>query len=199
MRLAEGRSPRGARTVQQILEAAHKVFVEEGYAGLTFRRVAAASDITVGNVNYYFSTKHELIVATLKEALADYVEAHIHHVKNAGPAPIDILLEVVSFYVRGSEKSHPLFFQMWGYAGAEAEAKAVIRDLYRPIGRFIYYLVKACNPSLDHLEARKVVFQIFSLEQGMKLFIGMGPADDIAIQVAEDTIREATRKLVMGA
>lgn len=193
------RSAKGAGTVQQILAGAHTVFVRDGYAGLSFRKVAQETGLSVGNINYYFATKQALVVATLQEALIGYLEAHVAHFTQHRGSPVDILLSVVGFYVRDSHTSHPLFFQMWGYAGASDEAKVVIRDFYRPIGRFIYHLVRACNPAFDHEEARDIVFQIFSLEQGMKLFIGMGPTDDIAIKKAEQTIRETTRRLVGAA
>lgn len=198
VKIAAARSAKGAGTVKQILKSANNVFVREGYAGLSFRKVSKEAGLSVGNINYYFATKQELVVATLQEALTDYVEAHIQHFEENRHAPIDILLNVVAFYVRDSQRSHPLFFQMWGYAGANHSAKEIIREFYRPIGRFVYYLVRACNPAFDHDQARDVVFQIFSLEQGMKLFIGMGPDDDTALQRAEDTIRDTTRRLVLG-
>ena len=196
LKLAEGRSAKGANTLKQILAASNEIFINEGYAGLTIRKVAKKTGLSVGNVNYYFSAKHDLIVATLEEALADYVEEHIAHMKENPGSPMDVLLDVVGFYARTSATSYRLFFQMWGYAGSSAKAKQVLRDLYRPVGRFIYYLVRAANPDFTPEEARSAVFQIFSLEQGMKLFIGMGPEDDMAVQSAEELLRNATQRLV---
>jgi AcrR family transcriptional regulator len=194
--LAEDRSAKGANTIKQILAAARKVFETEGHAGLSLRRVAAEAGIAVGNVNYYFSSKSDLLEAMFKEALAEYVEAHIEQFNADRDSPLDILLAVVTFYVRNSRQSYPLFFQMWGYAGADAQGMAMIRDLYRPIGRFIYFLVRAANPDFEHAEARRAVLQIFSLEEGMKLFIGMGPDDDIAILAAEEDIKQITRQII---
>ncbi|MCA9506751.1 MAG: hypothetical protein KC616_26930, partial [Myxococcales bacterium] len=57
-------------------------------------------------------------------------------------------------------------------------------------------LVKAANPSLDHTQIRRIVLQIFCLEEGMKLFIGMGPDDDVALLDAEADIRDLTRRIV---
>ena len=197
VKLTHDRSSKGASTIKQILGAAHRVFVKEGYAGLTIRKVANEAGLAVGNVSYYFSTKHDLIVATLHETMTDYVEEQILYLQTDQDSPLEILSDIVAFYVRNISTTYPLFHQLWGYAGTSEEAKKVVRDLYRPLGQFVYHLVKACNPLLNHEDARKAVFQIFCLEQGMKLILGMGLDDNISIQAAEDSIRDATKKIVM--
>lgn len=198
-RLAAQRSAKGAQTIREIITAARAVFIRDGHAGLTMRGVAAEAGVVVGNVSYYFPTKRDLLEAMLREDLADYVEAHIRHLREEGDSPLDILLDVVAFYIANGRESHPFFYQMWGYAGSDPAAKALIRDLYRPIGRFIYYLVRAARPGLSDRRIRQIVLQIFSIEEGMKLFIGMGPEDDPALMTAERDIRELTRRIVEAA
>ena len=195
-RLAESRSAKGAQTINLILKAAREVFIREGHAGLTMRKVAQEAGVVVGNVSYYFPSRRELLEAMLREELVDYVEEHIRQFEAGRDSPLDILLNVVSFYVSNGRSSHPFFYQMWGYAGSDDGAKAVVRSLYRPIGRFIYYIVKAANPNLTDRRIRQIVLQIFSLEEGVKLFIGMGPEDDTALRTAERDICDLTRRIV---
>jgi AcrR family transcriptional regulator len=192
------RSTKGAETAASILRAARQVFIEDGHAGLTLRKVAKEAGLAVGNVSYYFASKRDLIEAMLREELTDYVEEHIKQFEAGRDAPLDILLNVVTFYVANGRLSHRFFYQMWGYAGSDPAAKSLIRELYRPIGRFIYYLVKAANPSLGDADVRRVVLQLFSLEEGVKLFMGMGPDDDPALKTAERDIRELARRIVEG-
>ncbi len=196
--LADGRSAKGAKTLQTIIDAAHRVFVRDGHAGLSMRKVADESGLALGNVNYYFESKRALLEATLREALADYVEAHIDQIEAERDAPLDILLNVLAFYVTNGRRSYPLFFQMWGYAASDPEAKRLIRELYRPIGRFIYFLVRAARPDADDARIREIVLQLVSLEEGMKLFIGMGPDDDSALRSAESHMRALARKIVLA-
>ena len=85
------------------------------------------------------------------------------------------------------------------FAGSCDDARAMVRDLSRPIGRFIYYLVCAANPKLTDDEVRQAVLQIFSLEEGYKLFIGMGPDDSSAIRSAEKDIRDLTLRIIQAA
>lgn len=194
-RLAERRSAKGAQAINVILKAARAVFVREG-PGLTMRKVAEEAGVVVGNVSYYFPSRRDLLEAMLREELVDYVEEHIRQFEADRDSPLDILLNVVAFYVSNGRSSHPFFYQMWGYAGSDDGAKAVVRSLYRPIGRFVYYIVKATNPTLTDRRIRQIVLQIFSLEEGVKLFIGMGPEDDAALKTAERDICELTRRIV---
>ncbi len=194
--LVQKRSAKGGQTTAAILKAARGVFLREGHAGLSLRKVAEEANVAVGNLNYYFATKRDLLEAMLREELADYIEEHIQHFESEYDSPMDILLNVVTFYVSNARVSHRFFYQMWGYAGSDETARELIRDLYRPIGRFIYYMVKATKPELSDRRVRQIVLQIFSLEEGIKLFMGMGPDDDTALKTAERDMRDLTRRIV---
>lgn len=187
---------RTKRTIKRILAAADHVFTNEGHASLSLRKVADEAGIAVGNLTYHFPTKNELLEAMLREALADYVEEHLQQFQPDRDAPLEILLNVVEFYVRNARTSHQFFYQLWGFAGSGPEARDIVRNLYRPIGRFVYYLVRAANPKLKDEDVRRAVLQIFSLEEGYKLFIGMGPDDSSAIQSAEADIRALTKRII---
>lgn len=190
------KSDRTKRTIKRILAAADQVFTNEGHASLSLRKVADEAGIAVGNLTYHFRTKNELLEAMLREALADYVEEHLQQFQPDRDAPLEILLNVVEFYVRNARTSHQFFYQLWGFAGSGPEARHIVRNLYRPIGRFVYYLVRAANPKLKDEDVRRAVLQIFSLEEGYKLFIGMGPDDSSAIQSAEADIRVLTKRII---
>lgn len=196
--LAADRSAKGRETLQSVLAAARTIFVRDGHAGLSMRKVASEAGLSVGNVSYYFPSKSDLIEATLREALADYVEAHIDHVGDGRAAPLETLLDVVSFYVTNARTSHPLFYSMWGFAASAPEARDLIRELYTPIGRFVYALVRAARPDASDARVREIVLHLFSLEEGLKLFIGMGPDDDPALCSAERHVRELAHRIVLS-
>ncbi|OFX05759.1 MAG: hypothetical protein A3E78_12900 [Alphaproteobacteria bacterium RIFCSPHIGHO2_12_FULL_63_12] len=194
--LARELSPKGGKALRTILAGARRVFIRDGHAGLSMRKVAEESGVALGNVNYYFESKRALLEATLREALADYAEAHIAQLQTERRAPLETLLDVVTFYIENGRGSHPLFFQMWGYAASDASAKELIRELYRPIGRFIYFLVRAVRPDASDARVREIVLQLFSLEEGMKLFIGIGPDGDPALASAERHARALAERII---
>jgi AcrR family transcriptional regulator len=61
----------GARRTQKrqaILYATERVMLDEGYAAVTFRNVAAAADVTPGLVQYYFPSVDKLFEAVLHQS-----------------------------------------------------------------------------------------------------------------------------------
>ncbi len=197
--VAARKTPKTGRTVEKIIAAARDIFIQEGHAGLSLRKVADRAGIAVGNLTYHFPTKRALLRAMLRESLTEYIEAHLEQFESSNDTPLEILLNVVEFYVRNARGAHQFFYQMWGYAGSSEEAKETVRELYMSIGRFVYYLVRAANPKLTDSQIRQATLQIFSLEEGYKLFIGMGPDDAAAIKTAEQDIRALTERIVMAA
>jgi AcrR family transcriptional regulator len=58
---AAGRTPRSEATRTRIVEAALRLFLENGYARTTMRAIAKEAGVSVGNAYYYFKSKEELV------------------------------------------------------------------------------------------------------------------------------------------
>src|SRR5882757_1219698 len=61
-----GRRPGPTQTRSAILAAAQVAFAEDGYAGTTIRRVAAAAGVDQALVLHYFASKDGLFAAALR-------------------------------------------------------------------------------------------------------------------------------------
>lgn len=55
---------------RQILAAAAETVAEMGVERLTFRAVAQAAGVSIGMITYYFPTKNDLLIGTLRESVA---------------------------------------------------------------------------------------------------------------------------------
>lgn len=53
---------------RQVIEAAFRLVVTEGVAGMSLRKVAAESGLNIGSVRHYFDGHHDLLVAAAQEA-----------------------------------------------------------------------------------------------------------------------------------
>lgn len=69
---AAPKSPRGADKRARLVAAARRTLHEQGIERTTLAHVAAAADIPVGNVYYYFKTKDELLAAVIENYDGDY-------------------------------------------------------------------------------------------------------------------------------
>ncbi len=191
-------SPKGAKTFSLIIAAAKRVFIRDGHAGLSMRKVADEAGLAVGNVNYYFDSKRALLEATLRETFADYADIHGRQYEAKRSEPVELILDMLQFYISSGRQSHPFFFQLWSYAASDQTARRLVHELYRPIGRLVYYLVRVARPDADDLRVREIVLQAISLEEGVKLLIGLGPDDDPALRTAEVHMRKLVRELILA-
>lgn len=66
---------KGESRRQQILDAARKTLLEEGPDAFVLRTIAEKIGITHGNLQYYFKTRHDLLVAIFEEEVAKYTES----------------------------------------------------------------------------------------------------------------------------
>ena len=64
----------GSGKRQRLVEGARRVLHEQGVQATTIADIAAAADVPVGNVYYYFKTKDELIEAAI-DAHAEHIQA----------------------------------------------------------------------------------------------------------------------------
>jgi AcrR family transcriptional regulator len=63
------RKARAAATRQRIIESAHRLFLEQGYAATTMPTVAAASGVAVQTVYFTFRTKGDLLHAVFERVV----------------------------------------------------------------------------------------------------------------------------------
>jgi AcrR family transcriptional regulator len=66
---------KGSERRQQILDLAKQILLKAGPDGLVLRDVAERLDITHGNLQYYFRTRHDLMVAIFDQEVAKYTES----------------------------------------------------------------------------------------------------------------------------
>ena len=59
---------------QQIVQAAAESLLENGYAGTSVRAIASRAGVAIGNLQYYFPTKSELLVEAWRYLTARSVE-----------------------------------------------------------------------------------------------------------------------------
>ena len=67
-----GLTPRAAQTRGAIVEAALRLFREQGYDAATMRAIAAEAGVSTGNAYYYFNSKEDLIQEF-------YLRSHAEH------------------------------------------------------------------------------------------------------------------------
>lgn len=63
--MAIAKSPKGEERREAIEAAARRMLLDEGYAGVSLRRIATKLGMSVGNLQYYFPTKDDLVESVI--------------------------------------------------------------------------------------------------------------------------------------
>ena len=72
--MARAAADKVAKTKAELLQAARKVLTEQGFAGLSTRRVAEAAQTQMSQIRYHFGSKEGMILALFEYLNAGLIE-----------------------------------------------------------------------------------------------------------------------------
>ena len=79
------REGRGEQTRDQILEAARKALIREGYERITTRRIAKEAGVNIATLHYHFGTKEALLAEAARYGLRR-IEQQLRHIIESAPS-----------------------------------------------------------------------------------------------------------------
>jgi AcrR family transcriptional regulator len=161
--------PRGEQTREDILAAAHRLFLESGYHGASMRQIAQEAGIALGGIYNHFESKEEIFVTVLLhhhpvfailpamtqahgETVAEIVrDAAARMVSNFGDR-MDFLnlmfIELVEFKGQHVPQLFQLVFpQVLEFSSRALEGRSELRPIPTPmvvrafIGMFFAYMI----------------------------------------------------------
>lgn len=103
----------------QLIEATIASIAKRGFAETTLAHVADGAKLSRGIVNFYFRSKEELLVETLRHMAQEYEAFWKTAVAKAGPTPadkLDAMIEADFHPVAASRKHVTVWYAFWGEA-----------------------------------------------------------------------------------
>jgi len=98
---------KGERRKQQILDVCVQLLIEKGYSELSFRSVAVRAGIQIGNLQYHFPTRADLIRAMLtREIDRYYAEFNEWAADGKAHSPKDSLLKTIDYLLVDQTKQN---------------------------------------------------------------------------------------------
>lgn len=82
------RQAQADETRRQILEAAHKLFIEHGYAGATIEAIAKEAGVALKTVYAVFKNKWKILATLLNNSSSNSGEENIPMLERAGPKAV---------------------------------------------------------------------------------------------------------------
>ncbi|MGW3349688.1 TetR/AcrR family transcriptional regulator [Nonomuraea rubra] len=117
---------------RQILDAARRCFLHNGFHATSMQDVLAEAELSAGAVYRYFKSKDDIIAATAAEALAEVASAF--DVDDAtAPPDLDNIVDLVLGGERpplsGSQESAQLLVQVWSEALRSPSLSAKLKEV----------------------------------------------------------------------
>jgi AcrR family transcriptional regulator len=117
---------------RQILDAARRCFIRNGFHATSMQDLLAEAELSVGAVYRYFKGKDDIIAAIAAEALAEVATSFDTHDADEPPQLdniVDLVLQVEKPPLAGSLESARLLVQIWSEALRSPGLAAQLTDV----------------------------------------------------------------------
>jgi AcrR family transcriptional regulator len=187
---------KGLGRAHEILSAARTLLAADGYAGLSMRRVAAETGMSLSNLQHYYTSKDALLEALLLYTM-DVFQGRIDAIAAdmAGAAPLERFLSMVDMFLDEITEpvTHAIFFEIWALASRNPFASRLMDTMMARERKTIFKLIAGLAPGLDEKETMQRAVLIVAQVEGMMLF----RLDRHRRRAEFDAARAALREVVM--
>lgn len=174
---------RRAATQAALLEACVDCLLEYGYTKLTTAAVVARAQVSRGAQAHYFSTKAELVVASLRH-LTDRLAAEVAEqpattagAENAAEDPralLDLLWAV------HTDRVFPALMELWTAARTDVELRVALSEFERDLTREIVAYSQLRMPGLaEHPDFRSLLATVLAALRGLALVDFLGRSGEL--------------------
>ncbi|MGR6317144.1 TetR/AcrR family transcriptional regulator [Micromonospora soli] len=118
---------------RQILEAARRCFLREGFHNTSMQDVIAEAGLSVGAVYRYFPSKNDLITSIAQSVIGGADDVFAGLARHEPPLPLTEVLERALAFVDsqiGPEGMLPLAIQVWSEAQRDPTLAEFVKDTY---------------------------------------------------------------------
>lgn len=163
---------KGLRRHDDILDAAISLLASEGHAGLSMRKIAARVGIRLGNLQYYFRTRQDVLRALLERCLERSSQDLERAMTASGSAPRGRLRAGIGVILQ--EQRDPalcdLFREIWVLAARDPVSARVVTDFYDTYRAGLARLLLAVTPRLGRVRAERRATLLVALLEGLTVF-----------------------------
>ena len=141
-------------TRARILDAAERLFGEEGYKAVSLRSITAAAGVNLAAIHYHFGSKEGLLDELVRRRAApvnrERMESlrHLKDAAGANPITVDDLLEAFLVPAFHAAEESPDWARLMGRLHAEGVMPAVARKHFGPTGELFFVEMRRTLPDM---------------------------------------------------
>jgi AcrR family transcriptional regulator len=176
-----GSRAKGQERINEVLDAAEHQLKLHGSEGLTIRAVAEDVGISVGNLQYYFPTRAELLDAVFQRMATVFEEQAVGD--DLPDNPRDRLVHLVRYWLEAQyTQDQSLFWHLWAISAHDPAARMTMDSIYGRLLAGMAAELKLIHPTLGTEESSCRAATIAALVDGSGLFAGFGRTDRPELQ-----------------
>lgn len=148
--------------------------MELGYSRFTMRKVATAAGISLGNLNYHFPRKDDLLKALLETIFDAYIAEFDRRRQAAGSSPEKQLAAVLDFWIDDllSPQTTTFFPELWAMSNHDPHVARMTDRLYQDARAPLLALLPRINPALDEHSTQRLALLMCASMEGLTVFAG---------------------------
>ena len=169
---SQGAYKKGKDKRNQILDVARDLLIDEGYHNLSLRKVAEKAGIRVGNLQYYFPAKSDLVKAMLDHVIDDYLQ-DFEDIRGSG-TPEEQFIAVIEDVITdlNTRKTTVFFPELWSLSNHEKGITRSMDNMYQRYREVLAGIIAEINPELSTSQCRRLALFFSSSIEGHTIFIG---------------------------
>jgi AcrR family transcriptional regulator len=190
------RRAKGEERVEEVLRAAEELLTRRGAEGVSLRDVADQVGISVGNLQYYFPTRADLLDAVFERQREIFTEEF--EALSARTEDPREKLEVLVDYWLGVQhtEGQSFFWYLWAASPHDERARAIMDRIYGTLPPEMAGWMRQIHPKLTPSEALRRAAVIGSLIEGSGLFVGYGRTPQRALKSLQSDVRTIVMEII---
>lgn len=165
-------SPDGSKQTKNILRAARRVFLRDGAAGFSARRVAKEAKLGLGSVQHVFPTTEALLAGMFEDVVAGYDEKYEELLATLPFSPGARFEAIVSYLVDDifQQNTRRLFLGLWALSCHNTHVARLMEAGYSYQRDKLAGYVAAVRPDLSDDACRLLGAQVTSMIDGGMIY-----------------------------
>ncbi|WP_223762897.1 TetR/AcrR family transcriptional regulator [Corallococcus sp. AS-1-6] len=190
---------KGTERVERILDATMEVLAGDGYAGLSLRVVAQRAGLSLGNLQYYFPTKQDVVRALLARYLEQALQRVRERMAGGGSEPEQRLWLAVDAVLEDQDSPHAcqFFAELWAMAARDAMVADALTVFYAGYRAGVVELLRELAPDLTPARRERRAALLVAFFEGLSLFRGAGNLRGASVPGLEQELRVLLEQVLL--
>jgi AcrR family transcriptional regulator len=189
-RTASPREKKRVQRIEDIIDTAARIFVRDGYAQFSARRVASEMGISLSNLQHYCGTTENLLLSMIRAKIEVFVTQFVAIANDASLSPEQRLIKVIEQDMEAARDPWiaSFAFQSWALGEHDQAVGRHLAAIYETFCQVLTSVIREVNPKVTEARAKMFAVLIGSQIEGLLFYqkqaASLGPDWSDAIATA---------------